>query len=144
MLGAADAVVSAIGNIEVDAVVGRQAWEAVNILRQYRDAGTLGDVVVVHMGNNGQFVASEFDQMMEALAGVHRVVFVSVKVPRSWEGPNNSMLAENVARYPNAVLVDWRGASIDHPEFFWDDGIHLRPEGAQAYAQLIAAAVAAP
>jgi peptidoglycan/LPS O-acetylase OafA/YrhL len=144
MLGAADALVSAIGNIEVDAVVGRQAWEAVNILRQYRDAGTLGDVVVVHMGNNGQFVASEFDQMMEALAAVHRVVFVSVKVPRSWEGPNNSMLAENVARYSNAVLVDWRAASIDHPEFFWDDGIHLRPEGAQAYAQLIAGAVMAP
>jgi hypothetical protein len=53
-------------------------------------------------------------------------------------------LAEGVARYPNAVLVDWHAASIDHPDFFWGDGIHLRPEGAQAYAQLIAASLGAP
>ena len=38
----------------------------------------------------------------------------------------------------NAVLVDWHAYASEHPEFFWDDEIHLRPEGAQAYAQLIA------
>ena len=41
-------------------------------------------------------------------------------------------------KYKNAVLVDWHNIAADHPEFFYDDGIHLRPEGATAYAQLIA------
>jgi hypothetical protein len=48
------------------------------------------------------------------------------------------VLADGVTRYPNTVLVDWNAASAGHPEFFWDDGIHLRPAGAQAYAHLIA------
>ena len=144
MLGAANTLAPTVGNIEVDAEVGRQVSTAIDLLRAYRDAGRLGEVVVVHMGNNGTFSASQFDQMMEVLANVRRVVFVNLKVPRSWEGSNNTVLAEGVTRYSNAVLVDWHAASVDRPDFFWSDGIHLRPEGAQYYAQLIAAAVAAP
>jgi peptidoglycan/LPS O-acetylase OafA/YrhL len=144
MLGAASILAPTIGNIEIDAEVGRQVSAAIDLLRAYRDAGRLGDVVVVHMGNNGTFSASQFDQMMEVLAGVRRVVFVNLRVPRSWEGPNNTVLAEGVARYPNTVLVDWHTASADRPDFFWSDQIHLRPEGAQYYAQLIAFYVTAP
>ena len=102
------------------------------------NAGQLGDVVVVHIGNNSPFSPSQFDEMMELMAGVSRVVFVNLKVPRGWEGPNNAVLAEGVTRYPSAVLADWYSASVDHPEFFLD-GVHLRPEGVQAYAQLMAA-----
>jgi len=144
MLGAANTLAAGVGNIEVDAAVGRQVSAAIDLLSAYRDAGRLGEVVIVHMGNNGTFSSGQFDQMMEVLAGVRRVVFVNLKVPRSWEGPNNSVLAEGVTRYSNATLVDWHTTGIDRPDFFWDDGIHLRPEGAQYYAQLIAASVAAP
>jgi hypothetical protein len=73
-----------------------------------------------------------------------RVAFVNEKVPRSWEGSNNAVLATGVTRYPNARLVDWHDAGVDHPEYFWADGIHLRPEGAAAYAVLIAREVVAP
>jgi hypothetical protein len=76
--------------------------------------------------------------MMQVIADVPRVMFVNVKVPRAWEVPNDAVIADGVQRYPNAVLVDWRGASVGRPDFFWDDGIHLRPEGAAAYAALIA------
>ncbi len=142
MLGAANALVQAIGDIEVDAAVGRQGWEVVNIVRE-RDPATFGNTVVIHIGNNGQFVQDEFDQIMQSLANVPRVIFVDLKVPRSWEDQDNEMLAENVGRYPNARLLDWHAASVDHPEYFRDDGFHLSAEGAQAYAQLIAAALGA-
>ena len=54
------------------------------------------------------------------------------------------MLAEGVKRYPNSVLLDWLTATQDRPELFWGDGIHLRPEGAQVYAELIAEQVNLP
>jgi hypothetical protein len=76
--------------------------------------------------------------MMDVLADVPRVVFINDKVPRPWEAPNNAVIDEGVQRYPNTVLVDWRGASLGRPDFFWDDGIHLRPEGAAQYAEMIA------
>lgn len=143
MLAAASDLALAISGIEVDAEVGRPVPVAIEILRALYDAGQLGDVVVVHIGNNSPFSASQFDEMMALLADVNRVVFVNLKVPRGWEGPNNAVLAEGVTRYPNAVLADWYSTSLDHPQFFLD-GVHLRPEGAQAYVQLIAASVGAP
>jgi len=143
MLAAASDLALAISGIEVDAEVGRPVSVAIDILRARRSAGQLGDVVVVHIGNNSPFSPSQFDEMMELLTDVSRVVFINLKVPRGWEGPNNAVLAEGVARCPNAALVDWYTASVDHPEFFLD-GVHLRPEGAQAYVQLMAAYVDVP
>src|SRR5262249_49347518 len=100
--------------------------------------------VVVHLGNNGTFTGRQFDQLMAVLDGVRRVVFLTVKVPRPWEGPNNAVLAEGVRRYPGTVLVDWHEAAADQPQLFWSDGIPLRPEGVRLYPRLIADAVTAP
>jgi lysophospholipase L1-like esterase len=75
--------------------------------------------------------------MMWVLAGVRRVVFVNVNVPRAWQQPNNEVLAEGVRRYPNAVLVDWYFGSVNHPEFFVEDGVHLQINGQRVYADLI-------
>ncbi|MER3459352.1 MAG: hypothetical protein C4309_12610 [Chloroflexota bacterium] len=141
MVGAADELERAIPGVQIDAAIGRQVSAAIRLLKQLHDAGQLGDAVIIHVGNNGVFSARQFDEIMGVLAGTRRVVFVNVKAPHRWEGPNNTVLAEGVARYPNAVLVDWHAASVDQPDLFWKDGIHLRPEGAQLYAALIAAAL---
>ncbi|MBI1886000.1 MAG: acetyltransferase [Chloroflexi bacterium] len=142
MLGSADQLAQTIQGVSIDAEVGRQASSFIELLGALKANGYLAKRVVLHVGNNGVITESEFDEMMSILADVPQVVFVNVKVPREWEGPNNAVLAEGVKRYPNAVLIDWYGASVDHPEFFWDDGIHLRPEGGLLYANLIAAALA--
>jgi peptidoglycan/LPS O-acetylase OafA/YrhL len=141
MLGAVDALQQKIPNlVTIDARRSRQAPEAIGILRHLRATGKLGDVVIVHIGNNGVFADEHFDEMMRVLAGVRKVLIVNVTVPEghSWV-TNNEVLADGVRRYPNkAVLVNWYGASVGHPEYFWD-GIHLTPQGAWAYADLIAA-----
>ncbi len=145
MLGAADSLERRIGEIgtvqTLDAEIGLQVQDAIGILSQRQAAGQLGHTVVVDVGNNGPLSANEFDQIMRILSGAREVVFVNVKVPRRWEGPNNQVLAEGVERYPNAVLVDWYDFSSERPQFFWDDGMHLRPEGAQAYTRLILQAI---
>ncbi len=144
MLGASPDLKRALGNIEVDAEVGRQVSAAINILKARRAANRLGAVVVIHIGNNGPFSARQLNDLMGVLAGVPRVVIVNDMVPRAWEAPNNSMLAGAVKQFSNVVLVDWHAASVDHPDYFWKDGIHLRPAGARAYVDLIAAAINAP
>jgi hypothetical protein len=142
MLGAVDTLHEEIPNLTVlDARGSRQAPEAIGVLRQLRASGKLGDVVIVHIGDNGTFTAEEFDEMMGVLSGVRKVLVVNVTIPdgHSWV-PNNEVLADGVRRHPDkAVLVDWYAASAGHPEYFWD-GLHLTPQGARAYADTIAAA----
>ncbi|MGZ8733624.1 MAG: acyltransferase family protein, partial [Acidimicrobiia bacterium] len=138
MLGAQGALVARMPNFVVNAAVSRPFGGAVEVARAYRDAGQLGDVVVVHMGTNGVITGGEFDALMDALRTVKRVVIVNLRVPRRWEGPDNDEIRAGVPRWPNAVMLDWNTQGNAHPEWFWDDGYHLRPDGAAAYADLIA------
>jgi hypothetical protein len=143
MVGAAP-YMGVVGAVEIDAVEGRQASSVVSLLRARQAAGTLPRVVIVHTGDNGTFQRSQFDAIMQALSGVQQVIFVNVRVDRSWESSDNAMIAAAVAAYPNATLVDWHAATANHPELFWDDGIHVKPAGASLYANLIAAAIKPP
>ncbi len=142
MLKAEPVLKQVIPGIEVDAVIGRQPWAVNDLLAARRTVGTLAPIVVIHIGNNGRFSANQFNQIMSTLDGVRRVIFINDKVPRAWQDLNNQDLAQGVKRYPQAVLIDWNAASSDHPEYFWVDGIHTRPEGTEVYAKLIADAIA--
>jgi peptidoglycan/LPS O-acetylase OafA/YrhL len=142
MLGAVGGLQKDIkGLTVVDAEVGLQVYDAIAILKSRRATGQLGEVVIVHLGNNGTFTRDEFDQIMRTLSGVDTVLFVNVTVPRPWEVPNNEVISEGVERHPNTVLVDWHSASADRPELFYSDGYHLRPEGQKIYADLVSSSL---
>ena len=128
-----------IPGITVDGAVSRQFETGIGVVQADRAAGTLGSVLVVELGTNGTVTSGDIDAMMAAAAGVKRVVFVNVDVPRSWEQSDNATLAAGVARYPGvAVLADWFSLSSPHPEWFTADQVHLQPDGAAALASLIA------
>jgi hypothetical protein len=144
MIGAIEELEQEIPNLSLlNAQGSRQPSAAIELLQRWRAAGYLGDAVVIDIGNNGPFSSEQFDEMMEVLAGVPKVLIVSLTVPPSVEDPvavsNNAVLTDGVQRYSNTVLVDWHAASAEHPEYFsGDDNIHLSLQGAQAYAELIA------
>ncbi len=137
LLAARRGLEAAIDGIEIDAAIGRQTKDAIAVARERRDKGQLADQVIVHVGNNGPITAGQFDDLMEALSGVEKVIVVNVRVPRPWEGPNNDVLAEGVKRTPNAVLADWNGTSASRPEVFADDGVHFAPNGMRLFVELI-------
>ena len=142
MLGAAPALERVFGPTAiVDATISRQFGAGVETVTAYARAGLLGDVTVIHLGNNGNLSGEQFDAMMSVLAGVPRVFFLTVKVPRRWESTVNEVVTAGVGRWPNARLLDWRGHSRARPYLFMDDGIHLLPPGRDFYAYLILDAI---
>jgi len=142
MLGAANALQARLGDgLWFDAKQNRQFRDGVDTLRALRDSGQLGTTVVVQLGTNGTVDPGDFDTMMQVLSGARRVVIVTAKVPRSWEEQVNSTLVDGAKRYKNAVVLDWHNIGGAHPEYFYDDAIHLRPEGAAAYTELVASAI---
>ncbi|PKN80409.1 MAG: hypothetical protein CVU47_09125 [Chloroflexi bacterium HGW-Chloroflexi-9] len=136
MVGAVPALAEVLPGLYVDAEVGRQFWSAAGLVTALRDAGELGDVVVIHLGSNGPFTSEQFEGLMEALDGVH-VIFMNVTVPRRWEGDVNEALARQVVAHAGASLADWYAVSHDAPDFFASDGVHLTATGMTAYAALI-------
>jgi lysophospholipase L1-like esterase len=71
------------------------------------------------------------------------VILLTPRVPREWQAPNIDTIKKIAAEFPNARVLDWFAASDSHPGWFYADGLHLRPEGAAAYAELIRAQLAA-
>jgi peptidoglycan/LPS O-acetylase OafA/YrhL len=138
MLGAKTALEQRLGSVRVDAAVSRQFGTAIDIIRSWHDNNILSDTVVVHMGTNGIITQGHIDAIMDILKDRKRVVFLNLKVPRRWEQPDNDVLSANIPKYKNAVLIDWNSVASAHPEWFYDDGFHLRPDGQRAYADLIA------
>jgi hypothetical protein len=131
-----------IPGVDVEAAVSRQWATGEQLLQQLRSEGRLGAVVIVALGTNGPISSADFDAMMAILAGASRVVFVNIVVDRSWQDPNNQVLASGVARYPNTVIADWASLEAQHPDWVYSDGTHLPigGAGAQALAALIASA----
>ena len=144
MLGAAHQLAADVPGIDLDAAVGRQVKEVIALLREREANGLLGDVLLLHIGNNGKFTDEQFDRIVEVAGPGRRVVFLTVKVTREWEEANNAVIARGAERHPRAVVVDWRTAVLERPDVLWTDDTHLRPEGARLYATLLAPYLTAP
>jgi peptidoglycan/LPS O-acetylase OafA/YrhL len=137
MLGARSVLKDVIPGTRVDAAVSRYPGAFIGKLKRYVAGNRLAPIVVLHPGTNGVLPESMMREMLDILVDSPRVVVVNTNMPRTWREPNNNVMADVVPEYPNAVLADWRAASLDQPEYFASDGIHLTEKGAKAYANLI-------
>ncbi|CAN5689317.1 hypothetical protein BH18ACT17_BH18ACT17_04420 [soil metagenome] len=121
----------------VNAVVGRQFGSGVWIVRHKAADGTLTKRVIVHLGTNGTIDPRDCDRLVEHAGPRRRVFLTTIKVPRSWERPNNDTLNRCASRHDKVHLIRWWARSHDHPEWFAGDGYHLNSEGQQAYARFV-------
>ena len=121
----------------VDAVVGRQVSAGLDLVRQVAQANAIGDIVVIHLGNNGPATQERYDEIMQLLAPARLVLVLTCKVPKPWQDANNGYIYDLPARFPNVRLVDWNGLSQLTDGVFYSDGTHLRDKGQQLYTDII-------
>ena len=140
MTSATPALRDRFKRILIDAAVARQVKDGIAALERLKSEGRIGRVVIIHLGNNGRWLAAQVDRIMRILSGVERVVFVNVRVPRRWEASNNETLAAGVRRHAGrAVLLNWKKLWRTCPaKTFGKDGTHLSATGARCYSRLIA------
>jgi hypothetical protein len=143
LLGAAAQLGRALGPVEVDAAVGRPMGTALEILDQRKAQGRLRPIVIIHLGDNGPITPAMVQHLFDDLSDVPHVVVMTLRINTDWETHNNNLLIQAAQSHSNVILVDWYAASAGKPNLFWNDGEHLRPEGATYYASLIAAALQA-
>jgi peptidoglycan/LPS O-acetylase OafA/YrhL len=138
LVGAAQAMAARMGPaLAVDASIGRQMIDADELVADLAARGQLGQVVLLHLGNNGPFTAEQIDAVFAAIGPDRTVLLVNVLVPRRWEGEVNAQLAGAAARHANAVLIDWRSLVTSEPGLTREDGYHLTANGAERYADLV-------
>ena len=125
----------------IDAQVGRQLYAGVDVYRQCQANGHDGDVVVWAIGDNGVARESQVKELIEAVDPSKHVFLCTVRVPLALQDMNNQLFKDVAAQYDNVDVIDWYAQSAGHDEYFWSDGTHLRPEGAEAYVLMLRKAI---
>jgi hypothetical protein len=141
MLGAAPQLRSK--GFEIDVRGCRQMSEGLGVLSARKRAGSLPDVVVVALGTNWTVTTDQIRSALRIL-GPDRVLGL-VTPPEAGGGASSDQAAIRAAgrRWKLRVKVlDWVARSAGKP-WTWD-GMHLRPEGATAYARLLSRAFTWP
>lgn len=125
----------------IDAQVGRQLYAGLDVYRQCQANGHDGDVVVWAIGDNGVARESQVKELIEAVDPSKHVYLCTVRVPLALQDMNNQLFKDVAAQYDNVDVIDWYAESAGHDDYFWSDGTHLRPEGAEAYVLMLRKAI---
>lgn len=124
-------------DVKVNAAENRTMSEGADIIEQKAAADDLPPRVVVALGTNSPFGFKVLDRIMNAAGPERAVYFLTVELPDSYsyEGDVNQRLRAMPGRWPNAHVIDWNASVF--AEGLYPDGIHLNPQGCQAYANLV-------
>jgi hypothetical protein len=128
---------------DVDAVQSRSFDAGFTALRQ-RPRASLPSAVVIHLGTNGPFSASEFHAVMAHIGGDRHVTWVTIALPDrdpyGFEGSLNAMIKSLASSYNNTSVADWNRASRDKGHWFYNDQIHINSQGCEGFGNVVGAA----
>ncbi len=141
MIGARDQLVAKLGpGFSMNAEVGRQAGDFVDLVGQLRREGRTPNAVIIHMGNNGPLYGADMAAIQKATAQVGELFLINDHAPVSWIKQSNAAIAEAGEDWPHTTVIDWAAVAARHENLLWD-GIHLTPAAARLYARLVDEAV---
>ena len=133
----ADYYYKVLPNSISDTQIGRSTLTGCDVYQYYVDSnGWDGDGVIFALGTNGPM----YDTLatIREKAGDKPLFLTTIHAPtEDYESENNQEIRDFVENNDNTYLIDWYTASLDHPEYFEPDDMHLVPTGAEAYANCI-------
>ena len=143
-VGAADALAFLIPGVTADGEVSRQAPAVFQRIRERRDAGVLGQGVVIQTGTNGVVNEADLRALLDELQDRRRVVLVTTAGSESWQLSSNELIRGVAGDYPNVRVADWASTMQGRGDLVVYDGVHLSDAGKPVYVQLLAQALTSP
>lgn len=136
LLGASPVVKKALPNSIIDAKESRQVWQAMDSLKSLNQKGQLADTVIIALGSNGTFKERSGQELIDYLGSGRKIYWVTTYGVQ-WQDAVNKEIRKLAKENKNIEIVDWAVKAKDHPNWFYNDGIHLNEDGKKVYAKLI-------
>lgn len=137
MINVAPVLQERLKGVVVDAQLGRQMYQAPEIIAGLQKEGKLGKTVIIQLGTNGSFSEKQLKQTLDSLQGSPEILLINSRVPKPWEGEVNETLKRVAQTYPKTKLIDWYSTSKGHNDYFYSDGVHLTQAGVEAYGEML-------
>ncbi len=148
MLGASPSIMNLTPACIIDATESRQAANTLEAIKALDAEGKLGRTVIIGVGTNGPFSESVGQEIIDYLGKNRNIYWVNVYAESiQWVSQSNSVINRLVEKNKNVTLIDWYSLGESHPEWFYNDGVHLREDskgqGQSGYAKFIVDSIAA-
>ncbi len=142
MLGAVPSLMDEMPDSIIDAQESRQVVEAVDILKDLESQDKLGGTVVIELGINSYFAESKGQEIIDYLGKDRKIYWVTVYGKYLQDQTKiNDVIADLAKQNDNVEVIRWDQEGEKHPEWFYNDGIHLNGEGRVGFAQVISSAL---
>jgi len=123
--------------IVVDGKVGRQMHHVGDVIEKLKKDGKLGKTIIIELGNNGAFNKKQLRTVLDSLDESTQVLFVNIRSPKNWQDIVNKDLETISNQYEFVTVIDWYSASKEIAEDFYEDGVHLKRDGAEFFAEML-------
>jgi len=137
LLNAAPNLQKVIPQMTVDAKIGRQMTDVINILKTLKDQHNLADRILITSGTNGTISKEQINQVMKIAGDKRQVYWVNDFADRNWVGLNNQNLQQQAKKYQNLKIVNWNILASQHSEWLGNDRVHPTPTGSIEYTKSI-------
>jgi peptidoglycan/LPS O-acetylase OafA/YrhL len=138
MIGAEEKLEARLGpGFSMDAKVGRQADEFLEIIAKIKAEGHHPDAMVIQWGNNGPLYGEDMEALRKDTTNVKQLFLISDHAPVSWQDESNHAIREASEDWHDTTEIPWSKAAEEGGESLFWDGIHLTPKGAGVYARLV-------
>lgn len=129
-------------NAYVSAAVGRQIWQAGQVLTQMKNKNELAPNVLINLGTNSPMTSAQINSVIKSIGPKHQIFWVTTHVPtRNWETEVNHTIRAAAKRHKNMHIIDWHSYSLNRRDWFWNDNVHPNPKGNIYYTHLIATSI---
>ena len=137
-LGAAISFKKVYKNAVIDAKISRQVVQGVDVAKQMKKKGKLRDTVIIALGTNGTFNQSTGQKLIDYLGKDRTIYWVSAYGKRlTWQSAVNKTIQRLVRKNKNVHIISWAKYAKNHPNWFYQDGIHLNSKGQAGFAKFI-------
>lgn len=137
-LGASSAFRKLYNNSFVNAKISRQVVQALDVAKDMNKQGKLGDTVIIALGTNGNFNSAVGQKLINYLGKDRTIYWIDVYgKDLSIQNEVNTTIDRVVSANKNVHRIYWSKEGAKHPDWFYQDGIHLNPHGEKKYAKFI-------
>ena len=125
-------------NAVIDAKISRQVYQGIDVAKKLDKKNKLGDTILISLGTNGNFNPVTGRELIDYLGGERRIYWINVYgKDLDIQKQVNSTIRNLVKEYDNVHLISWAEEGKKHPDWFYQDGIHLNTKGQSGFAEFI-------
>ena len=135
LLDAIDTLYKEFPNGYFDGKISRTTCAGADTLSEIKNKGITWDVIVLSLGTNGYPSDKCKNAVMELVSEDTQVFWLNAT--HADYDTNNSELEKYAKNHSNIHILDWESVIKEHPEYLYNDYIHLRPQGFKPYAEFI-------